>query len=235
MKYFFSIILSSIILSSCNLNTDAPLAAKENAYKHHVEVLEVIQTSSYTYIYVAEFGEKYWMAVNRMDAKVGDDYYFDGFMEMKDFQSRELDRVFERILFVDDLSALAEKPNVLDTKVPDNHNANKRRIPREEISVDALAGGISIGELYENKLSLEGQKILVKGVAVKVNNQIMNLNWVHLQDGTVFGNDYYDLTVTTNEMVNVGDTLVFEGIVALDKDFGYGYEYELILTDASLK
>jgi hypothetical protein len=73
----------------------------------------------------------------------------------------------------------------------------------------------------------------MKGQVVKVNDEIMDKNWVHIQDGTADG-DHFDLTITTLEKVAVGEVATFEGTIALDKDFGYGYAYELIMEDAKL-
>ena len=62
----------------------------------------------------------------------------------------------------------------------------------------------------------------------------MGKNWVHLQDGTGEpGND--DLLVTTQEEVAVGDVVVFEGTIVLNKDFGSGYSYEILMEEAKLQ
>jgi hypothetical protein len=62
----------------------------------------------------------------------------------------------------------------------------------------------------------------------------MNRNWVHIQDGTKNASDY-DLAVTTKETVKVGDIAVFEGVIAVKKDFGAGYKYEVIMEEAKKK
>ena len=59
----------------------------------------------------------------------------------------------------------------------------------------------------------------------------MGKNWAHIQDGSKFEN-YYDLTVTTMDNLNPGEVVVFEGVISLDKDFGAGYTYEVIMEDA---
>ena len=56
----------------------------------------------------------------------------------------------------------------------------------------------------------------------------MGTNWIHLQDGTG-GEGTNDLTVTTDATVAVGDTVLVKGLLAADKDFGYGYKYALSL------
>jgi len=92
-------------------------------------------------------------------------------------------------------------------------------------------GGITIGELFANKKDYDGKTVRIRGKVVKVNSNIMGRNWVHLQDGTSAG-DKFDLTVTTNESVNVGDVVTFEGVIALDKDFTAGYVYDVIMENA---
>jgi hypothetical protein len=58
----------------------------------------------------------------------------------------------------------------------------------------------------------------------------MGKNWVHIQDGTE-NQEGFDLTVTTDITVSVGETVTFEGKIALDKDFGYGYVYNVIMEE----
>ncbi|MCB9312152.1 MAG: hypothetical protein H6568_05250 [Lewinellaceae bacterium] len=57
----------------------------------------------------------------------------------------------------------------------------------------------------------------------------MNLNRIHLQDGTA---DNYDLTVTTDENIPLGAIVTVEVTIAQDKDFGAGYRHDLIMEEA---
>ena len=62
----------------------------------------------------------------------------------------------------------------------------------------------------------------------------MSKNWIHLQDGTDFEGKF-DLTITTSSTdVKVDDVVTLEGIVSINKDFGYGYFYEVLLEDAKI-
>ena len=56
---------------------------------------------------------------------------------------------------------------------------------------------------------------------------------MHFQDGSQY-NGAYDLMITTQENLMVGDVVVFEGVIALNKDFGAGYFYNIILEEAVL-
>jgi hypothetical protein len=101
------------------------------------------------------------------------------------------------------------------------------------ISVTPAEGGMSISNIYLNSKDLNGKTVKVRGQVVKVNNAVMDKNWVHIQDGTN-GNGEYDLTITTLEQVIKGDIVTFEGTLNLDRDFGAGYVYAVILEDAKL-
>ncbi len=94
----------------------------------------------------------------------------------------------------------------------------------------------TVAELYRDKASLGGKKVSVRGKVVKVSMQIMGKNWVHLQDGTGSPEKgTNDLVVTTDQTPNVGDVVTATGMVAADKDFGYGYRYEVIMEQAEIK
>ena len=61
----------------------------------------------------------------------------------------------------------------------------------------------------------------------------MKRNWIHIQDGTGDENSY-DLVVTTNDEVKVGDVITAEGKLAVDKDFGAGYFFPVIIEEAKI-
>ena len=56
----------------------------------------------------------------------------------------------------------------------------------------------------------------------------MKRNWIHLQDGS---KDDFDLVVTSNAFVPEGTIVTIKAKVVLNKDFGAGYRYDLILED----
>lgn len=103
----------------------------------------------------------------------------------------------------------------------------------EKGAIIKVKGGYTVEELYAKKDELKGKKVRVRGKVVKFNGGIMGRNWVHLRDGSGKpGAD--DITVTTNQNAKVGGTVVATGVVAVDKDFGAGYRYEIILEEADL-
>ncbi|HLN54137.1 MAG TPA: GW dipeptide domain-containing protein [Lentimicrobium sp.] len=219
--YFFSLIL--IVSAGCQRK------AKEEAQQlpegmHAVNVVDVKQTSQYTYFQVFENGNKFWIATNKLDAKEGDVVYYTQAFEMKDFKSRELNRTFESIMFVNDASLTYEKPQPQSPG-----KLNPREIQNLEFA--KAPNGITIEELYAGKEKYNGKEVAIRGMIVKYNRNIMGKNWAHIQDGTKH-NESFDLTVTTNDSLTEGKIAVFKGKITLDKDFGYGYKYDVIMEDA---
>ena len=93
----------------------------------------------------------------------------------------------------------------------------------------------SVAAVYKDKSSLSGKSVQVKGKVVKVNNGIMGRNFVHVQDGTGAAADgSNNLIVTSNETANVGDSITATGVVTLNRDFGMGYMYPVLLENTRI-
>lgn len=232
MRITFLIIFITLLMSCEDKKKDyAPISKK--IAQNEVIVNEVQQASGYTYLLVQESNQELWLAVPKTDVKVGDKLYFSGAMEMKDFESKELNKTFERILFVDMIS---KEPIDANTQKEAFMAKKKEGMQKmlDSIKISPAEDGYSIEELYKNSKSFNKQKVTVRGQVVKVNLDIMDRNWVHLMDGTK-GENKSDLTFTTKEVVKVGDTVTFEGVLAIDREFGAGYVYPMIVEDAVLK
>src|ERR1035437_3704097 len=198
---------------------------------HQGTAAEVIQTSGYTYIRVSEENKETWIAITRQEVEKGKSYYYQPNIEMTDFVSKELKRTFKTIVFVDKFS---DQPITLNKPKMDNMPKGAQpAIAKEGLKFERAEGGITIAELYANKDSYAGKSVKIKGEVVKYNEGILGKNWVHLQDGTN-SNGSFDITFTTNDVTKIGDVVTFEGTVALKKDFGYGYFYEVLIENGKL-
>lgn len=91
----------------------------------------------------------------------------------------------------------------------------------------------TVADLYADKDALVGKQVQVSGKVVKVNNGIMNRNFLHVQDGTGAA-DTNDLTVTSQQTAAVGDQVTVTGTIAADVDFGMGYVYPLLMEEAAV-
>jgi hypothetical protein len=117
----------------------------------------------------------------------------------------------------------------------DMHGSAAPAAPKFDFSkIVKPKGGKTVQEVYQEKAKLSGKRVTLRGKVVKYNEAIMGKNWLHLRDGT--GKDpNNDLTVTTQARAQVGDTVLVDGKVSLDKDLGAGYKYDVIIEDAKMK
>lgn len=224
-SFFFLMFLPLLILSQ-----------NPRSVIHEVEVLEINQVSSYTYLRVIENDKEKWLAVPTIDAAMGDMLFYKGGTEMPNFRSKELDKIFSSVLFLEKATKNREdlKVRTFQLSGSDLHQGDAKKKVEKLTSIIAPAeGGISIAKLLENKNLYDGKMVRIKGQVIKFNTKIMGKNWLHLQDGTAF-NGEFDITFTTNAVAKLGDVIVLEGTVSLDKDFGHGYFYDLIIQNAQL-
>lgn len=201
---------------------------KTEMKQHKVSVEEVLNTERYTYLNVTEDEDKFWIAIPRKEIEVGGTYYYMGGLLKRNFQSKEFDRVFKILYLVSDVIPHPIKSN----PVLNNKHSEHEIVAQESINIVPEDGTIKLSELFANPTEYQSKRIKIRGKCVKVNPMIMNRNWIHIQDGS---GESLDLTVTTNEKIPLGAIVSLEGIIALNKDFGAGYRYNIIMEEAILK
>lgn len=232
-----------LALTACNSN-DKPYGSTKDKYQNapeaaemantEVKITEVIQGNSYTYLNVNDGSRDYWIATSKIEAKEGDSFSYTNALEMKNFESKELNRVFESIYLVQEMSNQAASSGAAYSNgTPDR--SNTAAAGTEDIKVEPAKDGITLAELFANRSSYGGKSVTIRGQVTKFNPQIMGKNWLHIQDGTkADGKGNFDLTVTTGDMAKVGDTASFTGKITLNKDLGSGYSFEVIMEDATI-
>ncbi|MBC7557586.1 MAG: hypothetical protein H7195_11565 [Chryseobacterium sp.] len=230
-----SSLLVLLIFVQCKPNTEKTEAVKteaavvEDLNSHQITVKEVLQANAYTYLLVTESEKEYWIAIPKTAVTVGKTYTYQGGMEMKKFESKDLKRTFDSVLFVEGIidpnaPAVAE-PTSTPIKVVSSKVLSK--------GITLVKGGISVFDLYSTKDKLADKTVILTGKVIKFTPEIMNKNWVHLQDGSNF-NGFNDITITTLEKVKVDEIVTLKGKVVLNKDLGSGYKYDVLIEDAVL-
>ena len=200
-------------------------------------VLETINSSRYTYIQVDTGSEKKWVAAPRFDVKTGDRVTVPQGIGMVDFHSPTLDRTFDLVYFASQVTTPGGESN--PEELPKGHppiDAKGAALPPPDLDLSGIQkpdGGKTVAEVHAQKADLSGQAVTVRGKVVKVSDGIMGRNWIHLQDGSG-GEGANDLTITTTSTLKVGDTATITGVIALDKDFGFGYRYGVIMEEAKV-
>lgn len=241
MKKIIIAIGALTVIPMCHVSALIKLPDGKNKINHKVVVEEVIQTTSYTYLHVKENDSLKWLATPSMVAQAGETYYYMDGLQMLTFESKELHRTFDEVLFLGGVSKepiTGNKPNA--ATIPGHNDAaqpyTRKASPevKKKITIETPKDAITISELLSHKESYAGKTVKIKGEVTKFSAAIMDKNWIHLQDGTE-SNGKFDLTITSSADAKVGDVVCLEGKITLNKDFGYGYFFEVMMEDAVKK
>lgn len=202
---------------------------------HKVMVKEVLPASRYVYLKVEEAGKTFWIATRKKEVDTGDIYFYRGGLLKTMFESKDYNKMFDTIYLVSNLVSSDHSkhlsPNDVSTKNPPAVTVVKEDIPTHTDKNVVHNGTIKISDLVKDPKKHEGHTIQISGKCVKVNPNIMDRNWIHVQDGT---QDDYDLVVTSNSYIPEGKEFTMRAVVSLNRDFGAGYTYDLILENGIL-
>lgn len=193
------------------------------------EVLETMNSGGYTYALVDTGDATVWTAGPVTRVAVGDIVSATGLMAMPGFKSNTLEREFEMIYFASEISSMAVGSEQAAPMTP------AADVSDTTIGVAKAEGGQTVEDIFLKKDELIGKEVIIHATVVKFSAQIMNTNWIHIQDGSGSADDKTnDLTITTDGTAAVGDVITVRGTLTADKDFGFGYKYALIIEDAAI-
>lgn len=228
-----SILIAIAMFVQCKPNNEKTEALKteesivEDLNIHQITVKEVLNANAYTYLLVNEGEKEYWIAVPKTEVKVGKTYTYEGGMEMKKFESKDLKRTFDSVLFVEGL--IDPTPSAAtETAIDPKTIINSTQLSK---GITLAKGAISLHDLFYGRDKFEGKTVILTGKVVKFMPEIMKKNWIHLQDGTSY-NGFNDITITTLDKVKVDEIVSLKGTVVLNKDLGSGYKYDVLIEDA---
>ncbi len=204
---------------------------------HTVIAKKVMQSTKYVYVYVQEGEEEFWIATTKQEIKVGSSYFYRGGFLKTNFESKEHNKVFDKIYLVTKLvssdhgasgTAAVDDMGSMNTNGSEVATMSTGSGPAKKIEVK---GSITIAELFANPKKYSGKNIQVSGECVKLNSNIMGRNWIHLNDGST---KKHDVVITSDTPVPIGKTVTMVGMVVLDKDFGSGYRYDILLENGAV-
>jgi hypothetical protein len=198
------------------------------------KVLERLDAGRYSYLRLSTSTGEIWAAVPQSGVKVGEEVSMANPMPMEGFETKTLNRKFDRIYF-----GTLQQPEGAETAqaLQSAHSGVAEPVSAGPIKVEKAAGpeGQTVGDVFSQKLKLKDRNVAVRGKVIKVNANIMGKNWIHIQDGT--GDPKIktnDLTVTSQSSASLGDTVLVKGVVRLDKNLGMGYLFPVIIEDATV-
>jgi hypothetical protein len=215
-------------------------------------VLETIDAAGYTYLRLKTPKGEIWAAVTKAAVRKGSEVTVGNATWMDGFESKTLNRKFDHIVFgtlstgtveTSDLFPIASgHPTSMGSQpratMAEQHAAVANApVETGKIKVKKAEGtdGKTVAEIFAGKVSLKDSSVAVRGKVIRYNPGIMGKNWIHLRDGSGSREKKDDdITVTTLDPAAVGDVVLVKGTVRLDRDFGAGYAYPVIIEDARI-
>ncbi|MHB8709730.1 MAG: nucleotide-binding protein [Desulfuromonadales bacterium] len=225
----------------------APAAAPAAAPGKTGKVTETMNAAGYTYVQVDTGKETFWAAAPEVKVQVGDSVVVPEGMPMPNYESKTLNRKFDLVYFVPSLLVNGAAPAGAATGMPEGHPQmpggmpgmpGATGTPKVTAPADIDLKGIkkadqTVADIFSQKTALAGKPVKIRGKVVKFSPEIMGKNWLHIQDGSGQAGSN-DLTVNTSSVAKVGDTVVVSGKLTVAKDYGYGYQYDVIIEDAQI-
>jgi hypothetical protein len=203
------------------------------------KVIETTNAASYTYVRIDTGTNKVWAAAPEFAVRIGDAVEVRRGMAMPKYHSKTLDRDFDVVYFTGSIFVAGKKPGEAATQaLPAGHpplsaKAGKTTAPVDFSGLKKPDGGKTVEEVVTGKAELKGKEVAIRARVVKYNAMVLGKNWLHIRDGS--GKDgSNDLTITTDTSAKVGDTVLVKGTVGVDRDFGAGYKYAVIIENAKV-
>lgn len=240
MKNFlkvFAILFLTLALGACQKSSkeiegeEVKLELEQPAGLEGV-VTTTMDAASYTYVEIESNGKKHWAAVPQTEVKVGDEVTIPPGSMMYNFESKSLNKTFDEILFAGgivvgrDGGAAADAGGSAGVVTPKTSNAP------EKGSIKKAAKGYTVEELFTKKADLAGKEVSVRGKIVKSNMEILGTNWYHVQDGSG-AEGTNDIIFTSLDKAETGQMVLAKGMLKLDKDFGSGYKFDVIVEEST--
>lgn len=230
---------------------DVKIPSKTDIKKANIfygKVLEIKPAMGYKYLKVEEEGKEVWVAIASAPVSVGDRVGYDKTILMKNFHSKTLKQDFEEIYFASDVY-LPQKSNApksmkemlgLNTAAKDSNadkDINDASVKVAPVKPFVKQDAYTVEEIHMWRKALKDQTITLEGTVSKVSQDIMKRDWVHVGDGS--GNEKNltnDLVFTApNTSLKMGDKVNATGKVIVDKDFGFGYFYKVIIENSTFE
>lgn len=192
-------------------------------------VLEVLDAGPYTYLKLKTTEGEVWSAVQKAPVKKGETVTLAPDTVMENFESKALNRKFDRVVFASIATAPATGANPHARTIAPS--AKVAKVPKAE-GADAR----TVEQVVSGRASLKGKTVAIRGQVVKVTSGVLDKNWIHLQDGSgSSAQGTHDIVVTSREAIAVGEIVVVRGTVRTDVAIGPGYAYQVLVEDAKLK
>lgn len=192
-------------------------------------ILEVKDVDAYTYVRLKTQDGETWAAVSSAPLQTGATISIGDALVMDNFESKSLKRTFPSIIF----GSLAGSGKSVA-------GAQSGAAPLDtgpiQVAKATGANARTVAEVVGKSAELKDRQVQIRGRIVKYSPGIMGKNWIHLRDGSGSEADNsHDILVTSAGQAKLGDVVTITGMVRVDKDFGSGYAYKVLVEEATIQ
>ena len=128
---------------------------------HTVVVNGILPATKYVYLNVTEAGEEFWIATRSQDITKGGTYFYKRGLLKTNYESKEYNRVFDKIYLVSSLVAENHRNNTNsvnhDISIKEESFNQKETIPTHTEKIIPHKGSITIAEIVANPTQYEGK------------------------------------------------------------------------------
>jgi hypothetical protein len=264
MRRLFAVLAVALAVAGCKKKEPAPppgapavpgAMAPTAAASLKGKVVERLDAPPYSYLRLQTAQGEAWAAVPKTEIANGQEVTVSGAMPMTGFESKTLKRKFDTVYFGtiggDAAQGQAQAPAAAPAAMGGEAMGGQMGGPNMAAQHAAAAAGPTevadvkvakasgadartVAEIHAQRTALKEKPVTLRGKVVKFNEGIMGRNWIHLRDGTGTAGKDNDITVTTGDRASIGDVVLVKGTVRIDKDFGSGYAYPVIVEDAKV-
>lgn len=208
--------MTLLLVLACSRSLDVPVGDWANVAP--AQVAEVLEGDGRSYLRVVEAQYNFWVSVPELGVDVGDYVLLGKGPLVYGQRSAETGRLFDSLTVIEAAAVVSPDVALAAAKLP------------------VAAGGVDIAGVYTRRLELKGQALTVRGRVVKASYNRVNTNWYHLRDGSRGpGDGEDDLTITSDQKIDVGAVIVATGPLTTDKDLGFGYTYAALIEGATIE
>jgi hypothetical protein len=200
-------------------------------------VLEVKDVETYTYLRLKTKDGETWAAVAKAPVKIGTEVTIENANVMNNFESKTLNRKFDKIVF-GSIAGAGASTAAAGSDMAVVHAGVAKPAVVGDVKVARATGpnARTVAEIVTGKANLKDKPVVVRGTVVKFTPEVLGKNWIHLRDGSgSASDDSNDILVTTKDEAKIGDVVLVKGVVHTNRDLGSGYSYKVLIEEATLQ
>ena len=199
-----------------------------------VTVSQVIERPSYAYLSVTDGATNGWIIAPAMTVPLNSELTVEHYIRALDFEALEIDRRFDVVLLAARVNGAGVRLKETGEEAAVDPVLPASGVTQVQVSirrVKVARADVVIAELRAQRADLTDRRIKLRGQVIRVVPRVRDRNWVWLRDASADG-DFGSLPVVLDRAVEIGQVLLVEGRVSINRKFRIGGVHPVLLEDA---